>query len=61
MIMPPCKDCHDRHQACWGDCASYKLWKAEQDGMLSDFRKKQDTDAFIRDGYNKRKEPFIKK
>lgn len=60
MIMPPCKDCQDRHRACWGDCSGYKLWKAEQDGALSAL-KKNEADIFTAFGYNKRKEPYIKK
>lgn len=22
--MPPCKDCPDRHTACWDSCSAYK-------------------------------------
>lgn len=22
----PCKDCPDRHEACWGHCEKYKTW-----------------------------------
>lgn len=22
----PCKDCPDRHEACWGHCEKYKAW-----------------------------------
>lgn len=25
--VPPCKDCTDRHEACWGKCEKYKAWK----------------------------------
>lgn len=24
---PPCKDCTDRQEACWGKCEKYKEWK----------------------------------
>ena len=29
MIMPPCKDCPDRHQACHDRCEQYKAFAAE--------------------------------
>ena len=29
MIMPPCKDCPDRHQACHDRCEKYKAFAAE--------------------------------
>lgn len=22
----PCKNCPDRHEACWGHCEKYKAW-----------------------------------
>ena len=25
----PCKDCPDRHEACWGHCEKYKSWTDE--------------------------------
>lgn len=28
---PPCKDCTDRHEACWGKCEKYKAWKSRLD------------------------------
>ena len=28
---PPCKDCPDRHRACWDQCAKYAHWKVEHD------------------------------
>lgn len=30
MIMPPCKDCPDRHQACHDRCEKYKAFSAER-------------------------------
>lgn len=24
----PCKNCPDRHEACWGGCEKYQQWKA---------------------------------
>ena len=29
--MSPCKDCTDRHEACWGKCEKYKAWKSRLD------------------------------
>lgn len=26
----PCKDCAERHQACWSDCEKYRKAKEEQ-------------------------------
>ena len=28
---PPCKNCIDRHYACWGGCGKYKAWKSRLD------------------------------
>ena len=25
--IAPCKNCVDRHEACWGKCEKYKQWK----------------------------------
>jgi hypothetical protein len=25
--IAPCKNCADRHEACWGECEKYKQWK----------------------------------
>ena len=25
--IAPCKNCVDRHDACWGKCEKYKQWK----------------------------------
>lgn len=61
MIQPPCKGCTERHQACWSDCACYKLWKAEKDGILADLKKRNPADAYLHDNYSKRGEPFRKK
>lgn len=27
--VPPCKDCEERHTACWDKCQRYQAWKAE--------------------------------
>lgn len=29
--ISPCKDCTDRHEACWGKCKKYKSWKSRLD------------------------------
>lgn len=31
MVRPdgPCKNCSDRHAACWDSCDKYKAYKAE--------------------------------
>ena len=29
--LGPCKDCVDRHEACWSDCERYKAYRAELD------------------------------
>lgn len=26
--VSPCKDCAERHEACWGSCEKYSAWKA---------------------------------
>ena len=27
-LRSPCKNCPERHTACWGRCAKYQEWKA---------------------------------
>ena len=44
---PPCKDCADRHEACWGKCEKYKAWKARLD-EVNKRRKKYNTKPFVR-------------
>lgn len=29
--VPPCKDCAERYEACWGKCENYKAWKLRLD------------------------------
>ena len=43
---PPCKDCTDRHEACWGKCEKYKKWK---DGLekVNEERRKYNQRAAI--------------
>lgn len=46
----PCKNCPDRHEACWGHCEKYKAWKAEyqkeQEAVKE--RKMRDRESFLR-------------
>ena len=28
-LCSPCKDCPDRHTACWGHCGKYDAWTVE--------------------------------
>jgi predicted ATP-dependent serine protease len=34
-LNSPCKDCPDRHEACWGKCEKYKAWRTARDEMLA--------------------------
>ena len=43
---PPCKDCADRHEACWGKCEKYKAWKSRLD-ELNKRRKEYDAKPFV--------------
>ena len=31
--ISPCKDCKERHEACWGGCEKYKEWKQRLDEL----------------------------
>lgn len=31
-----CKDCPDRHRACWGECEKYQKARAELDKLKAD-------------------------
>ena len=44
---PPCKDCADRHEACWGKCEKYKAWKLRLD-ELNKRRKKYNAKPFVK-------------
>ena len=39
--LSPCKDCKDRHMACWDGCEKYKEWKS----AFEDNKQKYDTYA----------------
>ncbi len=42
MVHSPCKDCPDRHYACWGSCAKYQAFRTE----LAKVRKIQKEESF---------------
>lgn len=44
---PPCKDCVDRHEACWGNCENYKAWKSQLD-EVNKRRKKYEAKPFVK-------------
>lgn len=29
--VPPCKNCEERHTACWDKCPKYKAWRTESE------------------------------
>ena len=43
---PPCKDCTDRHEACWGKCEKYKSWKSRLD-EVNKRRKEYEAKPFV--------------
>lgn len=60
---PPCKECEDRHNACWDKCAKYAHWKAECQRMKALQReyKKQWREDYIRSELcNERKLRYVK-
>ena len=44
---PPCKNCIDRHYACWGGCEKYKAWKSRLD-EVNRHRKEYEENQFFR-------------
>jgi hypothetical protein len=44
--VPPCKDCVDRHEACWGKCKKYKVWKSRLD-EVNKRRKEYNSKPFV--------------
>lgn len=58
MMMPPCKDCPDRHEACWGSCDKYKAWIDARHAGTEDARKFSTADGFRKDNMDKRKKHF---
>ena len=49
---PPCKNCIERHSACWGGCEKYKAWKSRLD-EVNKRRKEYNEKPFVK--YN----PYI--
>lgn len=45
--VSPCKDCKERHEACWGKCDKYKAWKSRLD-ELNKRRKEYENKPFVR-------------
>jgi predicted ATP-dependent serine protease len=45
--MSPCKDCKDRHEACWGKCEKYKAWKTRLD-EVNKRRKEYEAKPFVK-------------
>lgn len=43
---PPCKNCIDRHYACWGVCEKYKAWKSRLD-EVNRRRKEYEESPFV--------------
>ncbi len=44
---PPCKNCIERHSACWGGCEKYKAWKSRLDEINRN-RREYEEDSFVR-------------
>ena len=44
--MSPCKGCTDRHEACWGKCEKYKVWKLRLE-EVNKRRKEYDAKPFV--------------
>ena len=44
---PPCKDCTDRNEACWGKCEKYKAWKSRLD-EVNKRRKEYEAKPFVK-------------
>lgn len=43
----PCKDCPDRHPACWSDCEKYKKAKEEHAEKLRQIKKHKQTETDV--------------
>ena len=44
--ISPCKDCKERHEACWGKCEKYKAWKYSLD-EVNKRRKEYEPKPFV--------------
>jgi hypothetical protein len=40
-LNSPCKDCPDRHEACWGQCEKYKTWRETRDKLIAAERERR--------------------
>lgn len=47
MAKYPCKDCQDRHTACWDTCEKYLAVKAEAEAARAEERKYKDAKNHI--------------
>ena len=44
---PPCKNCIERHSACWSGCEKYKAWKSRLD-EVNKLRKEYNEKPFVK-------------
>lgn len=51
----PCKDCPDRHTACWGGCERYKEWRAERTAIFEDKLNRNISSIFIQEQCRKQR------
>ncbi len=56
MSRYPCKDCKDRHYACWGTCEKYLAVKNKKKVVdeMDDYIKSKGSYYQTRDGYWRR-------
>ena len=53
MINGPCKNCPDRHAACWSDCERFLEYKEKTNAIKSARIKEMSLDRFKIDGVRK--------
>lgn len=49
-MMNPCKDCPDRHRACWDSCDKYKQFKMEIQKVKDDNKQRRLVDDVLFQG-----------
>jgi hypothetical protein len=49
----PCKDCENRHEACWGTCAAFKEYRKPLDVIRQDRQRSRQAREFLADSYRK--------
>lgn len=54
MSHAPCKNCPDRHEACWGSCEKYRAWREPYEKMMAARAKAMDTENLLHRGVTKR-------